>query len=671
MTDIAELGLMIRSDGVVVAKDRLRGMTSEANLAERAVAKLISRGGQLLGAYASWRVAEALIGKFVRSTAEAEKVTTQLRSAVRSTGGAAGWSAEQLGTYASQLQRVTSYGDEAIGSAEALLLTFTRIRGTVFKDATVAILDIATAMGTDLNSATIQVGKALNDPIQGLTALTRIGVAFTAQQKETIKEMVKLGDTAGAQRMILKELTNEFGGSAAAARGTLGGALKSLDNAFGDLFESTGAGSNELRQSVEGLIDAFQDPAFISAVQGFGTVLFQMLSELTKFVTQAWGALKQFWDWLDSKSATAMTQVSIAKEVETLNQQIIKSTEKLNATTGDRGGWFGTTWGAQEGIDNLTKRRDLLLAELNKRQDPSQFDINATFDTLANMPQLPIFTKPGAGGGTNAIVTDEQIQAAEKARAAYDKLIAGSQEYIASQNLEAQVLGMTTEQASRLRHEQELLNQAANDNIPLTEEMRNKLIEQADAMATAEERTRRLTEAYQFGQTVFKSFFADIKAELMNGSSLWDSFASAASRALDTVANKLLDMSTQGLFDMLFGALAGGLGGGSASPFTSIFSGGFTGLWASGGWTGNNAPNQPSGIVHGQEFVVRAGPAAANRSQLEAMNAGYSANDNSSGGTVVNLSVTVNGGTPDLENFVRFRLPGLVQNAVNDKRAVG
>lgn len=41
-----------------------------------------------------------------------------------------------------------------------------------------------------------------------------------------------------------------------------------------------------------------------------------------------------------------------------------------------------------------------------------------------------------------------------------------------------------------------------------------------------------------------------------------------------------------------------------------------------GGWTGNGMPGSAAGIVHGQEFVVRAGPAAAHRDRLEALNAG-------------------------------------------------
>jgi hypothetical protein len=92
--------------------------------------------------------------------------------------------------FAGDLQKVTTFGDEAIISSQALLLTFTQVGEEAFPRAQKSILDVATAMGTDLKSATLQVGKALNDPIQGITALTRSGIQFSESQKAVIKQMV-------------------------------------------------------------------------------------------------------------------------------------------------------------------------------------------------------------------------------------------------------------------------------------------------------------------------------------------------------------------------------------------------------------------------------------------------------------------------------------------------
>lgn len=99
-----------------------------------------------------------------------------------------------------------------------MLLTFTNIGKDVFPDATSTMLDMATAMNggltpsaEQLKGTSIQLGKALNDPISGISALSKVGVTFTEQQKKQIEAMVQAGDAAGAQKLILAELGREFG----------------------------------------------------------------------------------------------------------------------------------------------------------------------------------------------------------------------------------------------------------------------------------------------------------------------------------------------------------------------------------------------------------------------------------------------------------------------------
>ena len=154
------------------------------------------------------------------------KASAQVNSAIISTNGAAGRSLEQMRAQADDIESKSLFDDADILTGQSLLLTFTNIKGAVFDQAIPAIADMAQRMAgdgpADLKGASIQVGKALNDPIKGITALSRVGVSFTEQQKSQIEQMVKMGDTAGAQTLILKELNTEFGGSAAAARNALG-----------------------------------------------------------------------------------------------------------------------------------------------------------------------------------------------------------------------------------------------------------------------------------------------------------------------------------------------------------------------------------------------------------------------------------------------------------------
>lgn len=96
---------------------------------------------------------------------------------------------------------------------------------------------MSTALGTDMSSASIQLGKALNNPIAGLTALSRAGVSFTEEQKNQIRTLVETGDVLGAQKLILAELSKEFGGAAEAAATP----VDKLRVKLGNLQEDVGA----------------------------------------------------------------------------------------------------------------------------------------------------------------------------------------------------------------------------------------------------------------------------------------------------------------------------------------------------------------------------------------------------------------------------------------------
>jgi hypothetical protein len=181
------------------------------------------------------------VGKDITGAAlEAETAQAQLNAVIESTGGAAGVTSAMANEYADALSKVTMFDDEAILGGESMLLTFTNIGQDVFPQATSTMLDMSQALGQDLNSSAMQLGKALNDPIQGVTALRRVGVQFTDDQEKMIKAMVESGDVAGAQKLILGELGKEFGGSAEAAGETMAGQLAILGTEFGNLKEEAG-----------------------------------------------------------------------------------------------------------------------------------------------------------------------------------------------------------------------------------------------------------------------------------------------------------------------------------------------------------------------------------------------------------------------------------------------
>lgn len=221
------------------------------------------------------------IGEVVQSGMDANRMDALLAAGLRSTHDASGQTVESLQNLSDTLREHTGITDDAAKGAEQMLLTYTGIGKDVFPAATQAVADMATRFNNgaipsaqQMSQVALQLGKALNDPATGMTALRRVGVTFTAQQQEQIKAMEKAGNTAGAQSVILKELQKEFGGSAAAA-GQANGGMAIFSATMDDLKEKVGQALlpvlTGLLQNVVGpLATAFATvlPKAIGAVQG-------------------------------------------------------------------------------------------------------------------------------------------------------------------------------------------------------------------------------------------------------------------------------------------------------------------------------------------------------------------------------------------------------------------
>ncbi len=222
---------------------KIDGLKKGLKSSERAL-KRTSRKFQELGTSMSTAISlpvAAIVAKSVQAFDKQAQAIAQVEAGLKSTNGVAGHTIETLKDMASGLQEITTYGDEDIlSSVTAQLLTFTNITNEQFPRAQKAILDLSARLGTDLKSAALQVGKALNDPVLGVTALARSGIQFSESQKKLIKSLVETNRTAEAQSIILKELENQFGGSAEAAAKAGLGPIKQFQNSLGDMMETVG-----------------------------------------------------------------------------------------------------------------------------------------------------------------------------------------------------------------------------------------------------------------------------------------------------------------------------------------------------------------------------------------------------------------------------------------------
>jgi hypothetical protein len=238
------------ADGDVSLRYRLLGH-DDASPAFNKVARsaealhgTMSKVGMVLAGVAAGGVL-ALGAAMVQGVKDAQDYQTlQAKSAavLKSTGNVAGTSVKQIDTLAASLETMSGVDETLIINSQNVLATFTAVRNEagkgndIFTQGTKAALNMSTALGTDLQASTIQLGKALQDPVKGITALQRVGVSFTAAQKDQIAAMVKSGDTMGAQKLILGELHKEFGGAAEAAGSGFGGAIARLKDVFSDAF---------------------------------------------------------------------------------------------------------------------------------------------------------------------------------------------------------------------------------------------------------------------------------------------------------------------------------------------------------------------------------------------------------------------------------------------------
>lgn len=206
------------------------------------IGKFVSANAGLLSVVGGVAAGLAMAGKALYSSALAyehsAKMGAKLEAVIRSTGGAAGQTVAEMNALASSLSKITGVDDELIVSAEAVLLTFTKIGDSAFQPAMEAAMNLSAVMGGDLQGAVVQVGKAMND-FSGYTALKRAGVSFTEEQIKQIEGFKQTNDLVGYQKLLLDELGVEFGGAAAAMH-EAGLETDTLKNSWGNLVEAIG-----------------------------------------------------------------------------------------------------------------------------------------------------------------------------------------------------------------------------------------------------------------------------------------------------------------------------------------------------------------------------------------------------------------------------------------------
>ena len=189
----------------------------------KSIAKLGAGVGAGIGLAAAGTTAFAVSAlKGAEAAQIAQNRLDQVAKSMGIFGAEAGSVSERLGKFAEANELSLGIDADVIKATQAKLLTFKELAltadtvGGAMDRATMAAVDLAAAGFGSAETNAVQLGKALNDPIKGITALGRAGVTFTAQEKEKIKTLVESGNILEAQNTILSAIETQVGGTAKA-----------------------------------------------------------------------------------------------------------------------------------------------------------------------------------------------------------------------------------------------------------------------------------------------------------------------------------------------------------------------------------------------------------------------------------------------------------------------
>ena len=558
----ASIILKAKSTEIRKGTDDLKKMDRQAGRTEKATKRLgksFASMGRVAGV-AAGAMAAVFTRAVIKNTIEQDHAVAQLNASLKSTGRFTEEASKAMQDHAAALQQVSTFGDEAIITMQSQLLTFVKLGGEVLPRTTQAVLDLSAKMDQGLKESAVQLGKALNDPVANLGALSRVGIQFTDAQTDLIKSLAETNRLSEAQGIILDVLEEQFEGSAAAARKTLGGALKVLSNNFGDLLEVSGDGTSGVTGSINQLADTLAKP---EVKEGFQTLAAGALSFL-EIVAQLPGAVGFLRDELKQLFGIVDTQDFVRRdeEIAELEEQLVDARESASA-------W----WRTENNI--FSARATSLEREIALKKEALEQDRLAAAQKSKKSAQTVESTAAGVAGAvgvlknetdatnelneakkTSLSIQQRFIDFARDAVAARTDQIGRTEEYIEQLEFENSLIGLgnaAREEAIALRR---LESDATVDQVNTVK----KLIAERHALGTELE-----TAGREAGVTDGQGF---------DGAGFFSGFVESAARGKDAmrdfVTSAISDLTRLLIQKQLLGSFGGG-GGSFGGFFGSLF----------------------------------------------------------------------------------------------------
>ena len=330
-----------------------------------------------LAAGAAFAIITETIGKSLEIASEAEQSYNRLTAVLKATGDSSGLTASEIVDLSKKLEASTLTTSEKVQDATAILSTFRSVSGDTFTRAITLAQDMSAVFGRDLSSSAMQLGKALEDPVNGLTSLRRVGVVFTQDQRDLIKSLAETGQTAEAQKVILDALQAKVGGSGAAVDQGLAGASHGLAIAWKNMLESIGE-TSVVSGAAEGSLKGLA--AVLNFINGLveKAPLQERLSQAKADLADAQKSL----DWL--QNLPPLAQPIYKDNTEYRRQQVEKLRKEVEALTAEENKEAAAQAQARAGADAV--QRDQRAELLTKQKE----ELDKVLDKLVTDPAAKI-----------------------------------------------------------------------------------------------------------------------------------------------------------------------------------------------------------------------------------------------------------------------------------------
>lgn len=453
--------------------------------------------------------------KGIEAAAQAEQSFMRLEAVLRATGNSSGLTANEIAGTAEEIEKATLATAEQVQDAATVLATFRTVAGDTFTRTLTLAQDMSATFGGDLKSNVASLGKALEDPINGLGGLQKSYRLLTESQRDTIQTLVETGRQAEAQRMILDELEKKIGGSGKAETSGLAGATNRLSDAWGNLLKGiaqTETVSTAAKSSLSGLATVIEGLNGLLKDDTTGEKIFKAQEKLL----QAQSVLQRFRDGDASFSVIQLHERRVARLQADLDRILQEAKEQTKKIADEKAAAIAGQEQAARDFrsEQLSQQRKELDATLDSLMTEPAERIAKVNDELAVTKQRLDALREKDGSNSASVdaaireaetIAQRKISAIEKPSLEAAKRVAQANQKVVN-DLGNQIGALADKRAAFIQNAVSRLSDGA------TQEQRNEVTRLAAALYDQGETQKSLSKLQSDGEQVTKSTLSATEA---------------------------------------------------------------------------------------------------------------------------------------------------------------